>query len=112
MSMQQTPITVTDATFSALVERSPIPVLVNVCATWCRPCQKLASVINELAVELVGRILVAKVDLDESRGIASQFKVRMVPTLLFLSGGSEIDRLVGVQPKSEIIRRLERAMAA
>jgi thioredoxin-like negative regulator of GroEL len=52
------------------------------------------------------------VDLDESRGIASLFKVSTVPTLLFLSGGSEIDRLVGVQPKSEIIRRLERAMAA
>jgi len=105
-------IIVTDATFSEVVERSPIPVLLNVFATWCGPCQKFAPVINELAVELANRIRVAKLDVDQNPGTVSQFKVRPVPTLLFFDRGREIDRLIGVEPKSEILRRLECAIAA
>ena len=96
------------ASFSA---KAPVRV-VNVWATWCGPCQKFAPVINELAVELANRIRVAKLDVDQNPGTVSQFKVRTVPTLLFFNRGREIDRLIGVEPKSEILRRLECAIAA
>ena len=109
---RQKPIAVTDATFAEVVEGSPIPVLLDVWATWCHPCQQLAPVIDELAVELGNRVRVAKLDVDQNRATASQFKVLTVPTLLFFNQGREIDRLIGAQPKSAIVQRLERAIAA
>ena len=105
------PITVTDATFSADVERSPLPVLLDVWADWCGPCKMIAPVIEELAVEMRGRVRVAKLDADKNPMTSSRFNVRSIPTLLVIKAGREIDRIVGVQPKSEIVRRLERAIA-
>jgi len=105
------PVTVTDATFAADVERSPLPVLVDAWAPWCGPCRTIAPVIEELAAELAGRVRVAKLNVDENPMTAARFGLRSIPTLLVLAGGREVDRLVGVQPKSEIVRRLERAMS-
>jgi thioredoxin 2 len=105
------PVTVTDASFAADVERSPLPVLVDAWAPWCGPCRTIAPVIEELASELAGRVRVAKLNVDENPMTASRFGLRSIPTLLVLSGGREVDRLVGVQPKSEIVRRLERAIS-
>jgi len=104
-------MTVTDATFAAEVERSPLPVLVDAWAPWCGPCQLIAPVIDELAVEMAGRVRVAKLNVDENPATAARFNLRSIPTLLVLRGGREVDRIVGVEPKSEISRRLERAMA-
>jgi len=104
-------MTVTDATFAAEVERSPLPVLVDAWAPWCGPCRLIAPVIDELAVEMAGRVRVAKLNVDENPATAARFNLRSIPTLLVLRGGREVDRIVGVQPKSEISRRLERAMA-
>jgi thioredoxin len=100
------PITVTDASFAADVERSPVPVLVDAWAAWCMPCRTIAPVIEELAAEMAGRVRVGKLNVDENRDTASRFDLRSIPTLLIFKGGREIDRLVGVQPKSEIMRRL------
>jgi thioredoxin 2 len=105
------PMTVTDATFAADVERSPLPVLVDAWAPWCGPCRTIAPVIEELASELAGRVRVAKLNVDENPMTAARFGLRSIPTLLVLAGGREVDRLVGVQPKAEIVRRLERAMS-
>ena len=104
------PITVTDATFAADVERSPLPVLVDAWAPWCGPCRTIAPVIEDLASELAGRVRVAKLNVDENPMTAARFGLHSIPTLLVLAGGREVDRLVGVQPKSEIVRRLERAL--
>jgi thioredoxin 2 len=105
------PVEVTDATFSAEVERSPLPVLLDMWAPWCGPCRIIAPVIDELASEKAGRVRVAKLNVDENPMTAARFNVRSVPTLLVLKEGREVDRIVGVQPKSEIARRLERAIA-
>ncbi len=102
------PVTVTDATFSAEVERSPLPVVLDIWAAWCGPCQMIAPVLDELAAELAGRVRFAKLNVDENPATAGRFNVRSIPTLLVLKAGQEIDRIVGVQPKSEIARRLER----
>ena len=67
--------------------------------------------IEELASELAGRVRVAKLNVDENPMTAARFGLRSIPTLLVLAGGREVDRLVGVQPKAEIVRRLERAIS-
>ena len=111
VSIETRPLTVTDATFSAEVERSPVPVLVDAWAGWCGPCKMIAPVIDELAAEMAGRLRVAKLNVDENPLTAARFDLRSIPTLLLFKGGRETDRIVGVQPKSEISRRLERLLA-
>jgi thioredoxin-like negative regulator of GroEL len=66
----------------------------------------LAPTIDQLSTELAGKVLVAKLNIDENPGVAGKFGVRSIPTLLVLKNGREVDRLVGVQPKQEILRRL------
>jgi|SRR5262245_38112063 len=100
------PVTVTDATFAAEVERSPLPVLLDAWAPWCAPCRMVAPVIEQLAAEMRGRVRVAKLNVDENPATAARFNVLSIPTLLVLKDGREIDRMVGVQPKAEILRRL------
>jgi thioredoxin 2 len=100
------PLTVTDASFSADVERSPLPVLVDAWAAWCMPCRTIAPVIEELAAEMTGRVRVAKLNVDENPATASRFDLRSIPTLLIFKDGREVDRIVGVHSKAEIRRRL------
>jgi thioredoxin len=100
-------MTVTDATFAAEVERSPVPVVVDVWAEWCGPCRMIAPVIDELAASMAGRVRFAKLNIDENPATAGRFGVRSIPTLLVFKDGHEVDRIVGVQPKTEIARRLD-----
>jgi thioredoxin 2 len=102
------PITVTDSTFAAEVERSPLPVVVDIWAAWCGPCRIITPMIDDLAASMAGRVRFAKLNIDENPGTASRFGVRSIPTLLVFKDGHEVDRIVGVQPKPEIARRLER----
>jgi thioredoxin 2 len=104
------PQPVTDASFAQDVERSPLPVLMDAWAPWCGPCHAIAPVIDQLATELAGRVRVVKLNVDENPRTAARFDLRSIPTLLVLKSGREIDRLVGVQPKQEITRRLEQAI--
>ena len=105
------PVTVTDATFADQVERSPVPVVVDMWAPWCGPCRMVTPIIEELAAEMAGRIRFAKVNVDENPATASRFSVRSIPTLLVIRDGREVDRIVGAQPKAEIARRLEKLRA-
>jgi thioredoxin 2 len=105
------PIAVTDATFAAEVERWPEPVLLDLWAPWCGPCRMVAPMLEKIAAELAGRVRVAKLNVDENPMTAARFRAQSIPTLLVLKNGSEVDRMIGVQPKEEIQRRLERIAA-
>lgn len=101
------PIIVTDANFTAEVEKSPLPVLLDLWAAWCGPCRMLAPVIEHLAAELAGKIRVGKLDVDQNPLTASRFQARSIPLLLILKDGREVARLVGLQSKEAILRRLQ-----
>jgi thioredoxin 2 len=103
-----TPVTVSDATFAADVERSPLPVLVDLWAPWCGPCRTVSPIVDQLAAELAGRIRVAKMNVDENPATSARFRVQSIPTLLVIKDGREVDRIVGAQPKAAILSRLER----
>jgi thioredoxin 2 len=105
------PVTVTDATFSAEVEHSPVPVVLDMWAPWCGPCRMITPVIDELATEMAGRLRFAKLNVDENPATASRFNVRSIPTILVLKGGQEVDRIVGVQAKSAMAQRLQKVTA-
>lgn len=105
------PVVVTDATFTDIVERSPIPVLIDMWAPWCGPCRMIAPIVDSLAAELAGRVRIAKLNVDENPITSSRFDIRSIPALLILQGGREVDRIVGVQPKASILHRLERVIA-
>lgn len=90
----------------AEVKQSQLPVLLDIGATWCGPCKALAPIIEEIATEYDGRALVCKVDVDEAPGIASEFRVRNVPTVLFIKGGAAVDKSVGLVAKTTLTDKL------
>jgi thioredoxin len=104
------PLTVTDANFSQTIENSSLPVLLDLWAAWCAPCRMLAPTIDALATELAGKVLVGKLNVDENKHTAARFQVQGIPTLLILKNGQEVDRIVGVESKESIMRRLQRFM--
>jgi thioredoxin 2 len=104
------PVTVTDASFAAEVERSTLPVVVDLWAPWCGPCRTIGPMLDELASEMAGRVRFAKLNVDDNPRTAARFKVDSIPTLLVLKNGQVLDRIVGVQPKAELARRLQRVM--
>jgi thioredoxin len=84
---------------------------VDAWAPWCGPCRMIAPVIDELAGAYAGRVLVAKLNVDDNPRTAARFDLRSIPTLLLIKDGREVDRIVGVVPRDEIARRLARVVA-
>jgi thioredoxin 2 len=106
LSIQSQPVEINDENFFKMVVESPIPVLLDMWAAWCGPCRMIAPVINQLAGELAGKVLVAKLNVDENPRVTSSYGVHNIPTLLIFKGGKEVDRIVGTTAKEMILKSL------
>jgi len=106
--MSEFSIAVTQSNFKKEVLSAKVPVLVDFWAQWCAPCRAVAPTLDELAQKYQGRFAVAKVNVDEDPDLAAQFGVLNIPTLIFFKGGQEVDRVVGVQPKSQLDAKIQK----
>ena len=93
------PIHVTDAAFEKAVLQSELPVVVDFWAPWCAPCRMVAPILDKLAKELAGKVLIAKVNTDEDPQWAQKYGVQGIPTMLFIAKGKIAHRQVGALPE-------------
>ena len=92
---------VTDSNFNEVIGKNPF-VLIDFWAEWCMPCRMMAPIVEDLAREYAGKILVGKLNVDENHATAERFQVFSIPTLIIMKNGEEVDRIVGYVPKSQI----------
>ena len=91
----------TDANWKSEVLDSPIPVVVDFWAPWCKPCLNLAPTIEKLAAEYDGKVKVGKMNCDENQDIPGSQRILAIPTVVFFKDGKEVDRLVGVNVENK-----------
>ena len=97
--MIEEPINVTDAAFQKTVLESPLPVIVDFWAPWCGPCRMVAPVLDKVAKEQAGKLIVAKVNTDENQEWAGRYGVQGIPTMLMVKDGKIFHRQVGALPE-------------
>lgn len=97
---------ITDANISEL-EATGLPIVIDFSATWCGPCKKIAPIIEELASEYDGRVIIGKCDVDDNDELTSKYGIRNVPTVLFIKNGEVVDKNVGAAPKSDFVAKIE-----
>lgn len=93
-------IELTDANFEELVMKSEKPVVVDFWAEWCGPCRMVGPVIEELAKEYEGQVVIGKVNVDDNPNVSTQLGIRNIPTILFFKNGEVVDKQVGAVQKS------------
>jgi len=104
-------VTLTQENFAGEVLQSPTPVLVDFWAEWCGPCKMIAPVLNELADEYGSKVKIGKVNIDEHQGLAAEYGIRAIPTLLVFQNGQVAEQLVGARSKRDLKASLDRVAA-
>jgi thioredoxin 1 len=100
--------TLTDANFETTVNQTSQPILVDFWAEWCGPCRRLAPTVDELANDYNGKVLVAKMNVDENPATPMRFSIRGIPTLLLFKGGQLVEQVVGLADKDQLKKLLDK----
>lgn len=108
----QEPIHVTDAEFEEKVLKADVPVVVDFWAPWCGPCKMVAPILDRIAEQYDGKVLIAKVNTDENVEYASRYGVRGIPTMLFIHNGEVVHTQVGAIPEPMIKNILDEFLEA
>ena len=104
-------VTLTQENFAHQVLQSPEPTLVDFWAEWCGPCKMIAPLLDELADEYNGKVKIGKVNVDEHQGLAAQYNVTSIPTLLFIKNGQVVEQTRGAKSKRDLKASLDRVAA-
>lgn len=100
-------IQITEENFKDEVIKSKLPVLVDFYADWCGPCKMLAPTIEQIATEFDGKWKVCKLNVDEVPGVAGEYGIQSIPTLLFFKDGQVVDQIMGFRPKDDITGKMK-----
>jgi len=100
-----------DDNFDEEIKKLGGPVLVDFWAGWCGPCKAIAPALEQLASEMAGRAVIAKVNVDESGDLSNRFGIRSIPTLVVFKDGRVVDQMIGAAPKEQIRRLIEKHLA-
>jgi len=100
--------TFTDGNFEETVLKNGVPVLVDFWAEWCGPCKRLAPTVDALASEYAGKVAVGKLNVDENPTVSFKYQVRGIPTLLLFKGGQVVESIVGLAPKDDLKKVIDK----
>jgi len=97
---------ITDTNFDEIVSGDK-PVVIDFWAEWCGPCRMVAPIIEELAAEYEGKVVIGKVDVDNNNEVVGQFGIRNIPSILFFKGGQVVDKHVGAASKTVLEEKVK-----
>jgi thioredoxin 1 len=101
---------VSDSSFEQDVLKSSVPVLLDFWAEWCGPCKMIAPILDQIAAEYAGKVLVAKMNVDESPRTPTKYSVRSIPTLMLFKNGTVIDQKIGAVRKADVAAFLDNSL--
>ncbi|MFC5337345.1 thioredoxin [Leucobacter denitrificans] len=100
------PVIVDEQTFDKVVLQSEVPVLVDFWAAWCGPCRMVAPVLDQIAGEQEGKLVIAKLNVDENPNLAAKYRITSIPAMKVFKGGEEVHEIIGAMPKQAIENEL------